>query len=442
MNTVESAAATPGEDAGRAIVPYPTNDLTKAPVYYDVDANKLALIKAQVAPGCNDIEVSHFLELCHHYGLDAFAKEAWCAKGRNGLLIMVGRDGLRKIVQRQGLLMDGDVVRERDTFTVERGPNRSRTIQHAYGEARREDQARRGDATTPEGSSRGPIIGAWAEVYTKAGRQLGYFYAPLSEYRPPNPDPRSVWAKQESVMILAAAERQAARQATPLGGLLVEGEDEIVLARQGGTLDAGQGDGKPQGCALGDEIEAVLARAAKIGVAVDRGMVEMEVCDADGRVIAERAAQWVKTNMAALDAIPPEAEVVDAQEAPPSAVASPAPKRPSEPDASRERPAQHGEADRYAPPTDDEQSAADALGVPIVSQGFLDEGPPRKATPAPDDRAEALAVLRRRGDQLLSAAQAAEEAGHTEEADSHYAELAAVEANIEAMSNTDQGTLI
>ncbi len=39
----------------------------------------------------------------------------------------------------------------------------------------------------------------------------------------------------------------------------------------------------------------------------------------------------------------------------------------------------------YAPPKPEEQAAADALGQPIVSQGFLDDGPPRLAVPTGSD---------------------------------------------------------
>lgn len=196
------------------------SSLRQRPVIDTIDAQRLTLIASQVAPGCNRAEVGYFLELCAKYDLDPFAHEAWCAKGsgdRARLLVMVGRDGLRKIASRNGLVVDSDIVRARDTFKVTRKPDRSREILHSYEHAD-------GDVE----QSRGPIVGAWAEVYAKAtGEQLGYFFAPVGEYRPK--DPRklqySPWGAQESVMIQTAAERQAIRQATPLGGLVGEGED-------------------------------------------------------------------------------------------------------------------------------------------------------------------------------------------------------------------------
>jgi hypothetical protein len=195
---------------------------TRKPIYDLIDPRQLALLKAK-APTLKDHELAAALELAAAYGLDPWANEIWFAKGKGDnarVLIMVGRDGLRKIAQRNGIEVDGDVVREKDIFAITRGADRTRQVTHTY-----------------EGShdARGPIVGAWAECWDReTGRSLGYFYAPLSEYRPASPDPRSPWANQESAMMLAAAERQAIRQATPLGGLVVEGETDRNLEAEDG----------------------------------------------------------------------------------------------------------------------------------------------------------------------------------------------------------------
>lgn len=208
-----------------------------------IDAERFKLICAQVAKGATPDEVALFLEQASRFDLDPFAKEIWCipSQGRDGgnrkLLIMVGRDGLRKIAQRNGLKIDGDVVREHDTFKISRNADRSRAIEHAYEEARAADADKR--EGRPPASTRGPIIGAWAEVWDGDGTQRGWFYAPMSEYRPKSEAKlqHSPWGTQESVMILAAAERQALRQATPLSGLLVEGEMDLVNERQEGVVE-------------------------------------------------------------------------------------------------------------------------------------------------------------------------------------------------------------
>ena len=209
--TADTTPDVPGTD-----ITVPASDLSAAPAIDRIDPRRLDLIKRTVAKGASNADVGMFLELAAHYDLDPFAKEVWCAKGNGDqLLIMVGRDGLRKIAHRRGLRLDGDVVRAKDTFTITRAANRGRAVEHSYS----------GSAET-----RGPIVGAWAEVFDpKTGEALGYFFAHLSEYRPKSEAKLkySPWGSQESVMILAAAERQALRQATPLSGLLAEGEGEI-----------------------------------------------------------------------------------------------------------------------------------------------------------------------------------------------------------------------
>lgn len=299
--TTEAEQAMPGAALERTEDLPGLDRLKRKPIIDTIEPRTLALIQSTIAPNCTPAEVGHFLELCAHYGLDPFAKEAWCAKAKKDgkLLIMVGRDGLRKIGQRNGLHIDGDVVRAKDEFTICRTPDGNRTVTHSYG-----NPAQRGD-----------VIGAWAECRMGGplGKPMGYFYAPLSEYMPKGASDYSPWSKQVGVMILAAAERQAIRQATPLSGLLAIGEDEVINGNAAG-LGSGQGDGQPVGLALGDEVDAVIARAEQLGHAglADRATVEMLL---DGQPL-ERVAQWVKDATAELDDVPLDAEVVpDAQEA-------------------------------------------------------------------------------------------------------------------------------
>jgi len=218
--------------------------LAEQPLINQTDAQRLALIKATVAKDANDAEVGMFLELAAKYDLDPFAKEIWCAKGgsQDGgggrLLIMVGRDGLRKIAQRNGLDPKGDVVRAEDVYEVEWVDSEQDARQGEWDANGCAPFHRVTHKAKGMGSARGAIVGAWSRVVEKAtGREAGWFEATTEEYKPTNAKKLqfSPWGTQEGVMTLAAAERQALRQATPLSGILVEGEGEINEERALGT---------------------------------------------------------------------------------------------------------------------------------------------------------------------------------------------------------------
>jgi hypothetical protein len=210
-----------------------TKALDRPLIFYTMDEGRLALIRHKVSSGKRavmptDEELAGFLELLDKYDLDVMAAEARLSKTqpRNGgepkLLVMVGRNGLRKIARRNGLDLAGDVVHAKDRFKVKwhRDPQtkaRELMIEHEYEGVGEE--------------ARGPILGAWAESWDReTGRQMGYFFAPVEEYKPTDPNALlyGPWGHQESVMILTAAERTALRQATPLGGLLADGEEALI----------------------------------------------------------------------------------------------------------------------------------------------------------------------------------------------------------------------
>lgn len=255
--------------------------LNAQPIIDRLDPQQRALLKSTVAQNASDSELAMFLELAAHYDLDPFAKEIWCAKGkgRDGapgrVLIMVGRDGLRKVAQRNGIDLTGGVVYENDDFEEGFVDGEWTIVKHTRGNFK----------------DRGGVIGAWAMAYhRKSGKQAGYFSAPASEYRPANVSPSSPWSKQESVMMLAAVERQAARQATPLGGLLVEGEDEVINATATEL---------PSPVALPPEVEERIERARKLGHAghTDRAKIEMLLGGQDKDAVKD----WCERVDAALD---------------------------------------------------------------------------------------------------------------------------------------------
>lgn len=259
------------------------NILARTPVSDQIDPRMFALIKSTVASddGITPAELAYFLELAAQYQLDPFAREVWIAKSKSGkLLIMVGRDGLRRIASRNGIHVDSDVVHVNDEFSVTRLPNGDRNVTHQWSV-----------------KDRGEIVGAWAECREGGpdGRSMGFFYADLKEFKPDNASSYSPWSKQVSAMITGAAERQAIRKATPLGGLLVEGEQEIVSDAV--EIGAGEGDGSEPGWDPGldddvvEAIESLLKRAEAVSfpALADRATVQMRLNGQD----RSAALQWI-----------------------------------------------------------------------------------------------------------------------------------------------------
>lgn len=318
------------EDSTEVIaLPAPAEDetglerLQRRPIIDRIDQRTLALIKATLAISENDqqpitdAEVGHFLELCAAYGLDPFAREAWIAKSKTGkLLIMVGRAGLRKVVTRNGMKMSSAVVHAKDTFRVAYidNPEDAKPGEwEAWGSAPFHRITHEYSGLGVDDKGRGPIIGAWARVRDLKSRQeRGYFDAPLSEYMPSNVSQYSPWSKQTSAMTRGAVERQAASEATPLGGVLVDGEQYTVEST---AVEIGTGDGdgtEPGWDGLLDEqvveIEALIEVAAAFGAPLDRASVQMRL---NGR--PEAVGAWLDETKAALADRKP-AEVAEGQE--------------------------------------------------------------------------------------------------------------------------------
>lgn len=263
------------EGTGTDVVPVmdpSTSALQRAPIIDSLNPRQLALLKAK-SPNLNNAELAQALELAWAYQLDPYANEIWFTKsrGKNGgegkLLIMVGRDGLRRIAQRNGLEVEGDVVAEKDEFSVARvaSPADLERLGHS-----REDFQRLGGGKpfhlvqhVKRGvgvKARGPVVGAWCRVTErKTGVERGYFDAGMEEYDQSGRDSYGPWNKQKSAMMLGACERQAIRQATPLGGLLAEGEDAFVDGAAD-ELPAG-----PQQEGLPPAVAAVIERARALG---------------------------------------------------------------------------------------------------------------------------------------------------------------------------------
>jgi hypothetical protein len=246
-------------------------------------------------------ELGHFLELCALYGLDPFAREAWIAKSKSGkLLIMVGRAGLRKVADRNGLRVRTDVICAKDEFESEfidspADAKEGEWQAHGGQPFHRVTHRKRGIGT----QARGAVAGAWSRVTMRAtGVEVGYFDAPISEYKPVNASTYSPWSKQESAMMQGAVERQAIAQGTPLGGLMAQGEDESVDRATIGS--AGQGDGSMPEWTIDTaqrvKAEAIIERAKALGHhGYSEESVRMALNGQTFSVIEQRLAQMDAT---------------------------------------------------------------------------------------------------------------------------------------------------
>jgi hypothetical protein len=308
-----------GTDLAKAAAALPA--LQRQPIIDSVPEEMLSLIAARANAGSKAPimrgELSAFLELCAAYELDPFAGEVWLAKGsEDRVLIMVGRDGLRRIAKRNGLTVECDYICEKDEFRVERGQG-GRVIDHAYG--------------LP--TERGDIIGAWAQVRDRGANEVGFYVATIAEFKPTNDRQLrySPWGAQESVMILAAAERQALRQATPLSGLVAQGELDRGTELAEGLPSREEEDERLNAVAVQfpqevcSRIIATVERARALGHAgiADVAALEMALLNQD----TQAAEDWCAESEAELDRHaeaqrPP--EVVDAEPEPRCEVPDPA----------------------------------------------------------------------------------------------------------------------
>lgn len=216
----EQASAEAAEEPRREVEQVDRSDLGQ-PARLSWDPRQIAAIKKTVAAECNDAEFVMFTEVASRYQLDPFAKQIFAAKIKGRVQIIVSRDGLLAHAHRQDsfVKMDGDYVCANDDFKSVFKDGK-RQIEHSFS-------TKSDPATDSEpDSSRGPLIGAWAQV-VREGHGVTFFFANLSEYMQDRDGP---WQKTPAAMILKCAETYALRKAFSVSGVV--GEDEIEKERK------------------------------------------------------------------------------------------------------------------------------------------------------------------------------------------------------------------
>lgn len=158
--------------------------------------DEVETIKNTVAKGATDPELKMFLSLAHKYDLDPFAKEIWCIKNGNNIMIQVGRDGFLKIAQSDKRFKGIQSMTVYTNDELEIDPVKG-AITHK-----------------PNLKDRGTLLGAWCRV-EKEGITPFITYVELKEYRKTSP----IWNTMPGVMIQKVAQTVALRMTFGINGL-------------------------------------------------------------------------------------------------------------------------------------------------------------------------------------------------------------------------------
>ena len=167
---------------------------------------EVAIIKATVAKGFTDIELSYFLNVAKVYQLNPFTKQIWGYKdNKNNIIVFAGRDGFLSKAQRDPRWngISSDAVREGEIFVMDvaRG-----IIEHSK------------DIT-----SKAKIIGAYAVSKPKGCEYPTIEWADFDTYN----KGYNVWKADPVAMIKKVAESHCLSKAYGISGLAVE-EDFTV----------------------------------------------------------------------------------------------------------------------------------------------------------------------------------------------------------------------
>lgn len=256
------------------------------------DAKQVDLIRNTVAKECNQAELAIFLEECARLELDPFAKQIWAIKIQGQMQIIVSRDGLLLLANRNASFRgcQSYEVREHDLFVTRTDEDGHVQVQHEWRDA--EGKPTHGGK---DGSLRGQMIGAFAYV-----RREGHVDTQFMAYRAQYDKGVNVWKSHPSAMIIKCAEGMSLRKAFSITGITVEGE--LMAERQSLTAP-----GSPAEIDFGEDVELADAlQDAFRQIGYKRAKVRLIMRDAD--TPEKRAAV-----LSALQAEMGEEEVVDGE---------------------------------------------------------------------------------------------------------------------------------
>lgn len=194
-------------------------------VSYEVGGNKVdlspAVIKKYLVSGGGDVsdqEVMLFMQMCKGQGLNPFLREAYLVKYKssnpkydNPATMIVGKEAFMKRAESDndfngyaaGIIvvnMKGEIEERKGSFYISKG-------------------------------NREELVGGWAKVFYKSGKEPVYHTVSIDEYigKKSNGEITAMWATKKATMIRKVALVQALREAFPqnLGNMFTADEMQI-----------------------------------------------------------------------------------------------------------------------------------------------------------------------------------------------------------------------
>ncbi len=165
----------------------------------------IAIIKATVAKGFLDTELSYFLNVAKVYKLNPFTKQIWAYKDNKGnIIVFAGRDGFLAKAQQDSHWsgIASDIIREGEEYKIDIAQG---IITHSK------------DIT-----SKNRIIGAWAKCQPKGCIIATIEWADFDTYN----KGFNVWKSDPAAMIKKVAESHCLSKAYGISGLAIEEDFE------------------------------------------------------------------------------------------------------------------------------------------------------------------------------------------------------------------------
>ena len=167
---------------------------------------EIAVIKATVAKGFSDLELSYFLNVAKVYQLNPFTKQIWGYKdNKNNIIVFAGRDGFLSKAQKDPRWngIASDVIREGEKYEINIALGQISHVKDVLSKAK--------------------IIGAYAICKPKGCEISTIEWADYDTYN----KGYNVWKSDPVAMIKKVAESHCLSKAYGISGLAVEEDFQV-----------------------------------------------------------------------------------------------------------------------------------------------------------------------------------------------------------------------